>query len=149
MFGGDVVVFEAIGFFVGYVDDPFDARRHIDLGLTSAAIRIVQFSGRSGAPRRRADAELRYRRLVVPERLDRAAGLLDERQQEMLGIELRMTIALYDLVGASERVLSAFGESVKSHHRPSFFLTIIIIRTEPGVNETNCRGKGDIGFVVV
>ena len=54
VFGGDVIVFEAIGFFVGYVDDLFDARRHVDLGLTPAAIRIGTFSCRSGALRRHA-----------------------------------------------------------------------------------------------
>ena len=63
-------------------------------------------------------AELRNRRSSVEDVLDSAAGLFDQRQQEMLGVELRMTIALDDLVGACERILSAFGESVKSHHRP-------------------------------
>ena len=36
---------------------------------------------------------------------------------QVLDVELRMPVPLDDLVGAGERVLSAFGESVKAHHK--------------------------------
>jgi hypothetical protein len=45
-----------------------------------------------------------------------AVGLLQQRQQQMLGVNLAVAVAGEHLVSARCGVLRALGESVKSHH---------------------------------
>jgi uncharacterized protein len=47
---------------------------------------------------------------------DDTLGLLDQRQQDMLGIDLVMTIALDDLSRALGGFLGALSKTIKSHH---------------------------------
>jgi PncC family amidohydrolase len=65
--------------------------------------------------------ELRIDARFFENGLHRAAGLFDQREQEMLRIELRVAIALNDFMGARKRVLRSFGESLESHHGSCLF----------------------------
>ncbi len=58
------------------------------------------------------------------------SGLLDQRQQDVLGIDLVVPVALDDLGGTLGGLLGSFGKAVKSHHRRIFlsiFLVAVII----------------------
>ena len=45
-----------------------------------------------------------------------AVGLLQQGEQDMLGIDLGMAVPAQDFVGAGGGVLSAFGEAIESDH---------------------------------
>ena len=44
-------------------------------------------------------------------------GLIEQCEEQMLGVKLRVAIALDDFVGAGEGVLCSFGEPLKAHHK--------------------------------
>ena len=62
--------------------------------------------------------EVRRRAKFLQDLRDRAIGLLQQRQEDMLGIDLRVLVALQDLVGPHGRFLRLFGKSIKSHGCP-------------------------------
>ena len=115
VFGGDEFVLQAICIFIGQVDNALDARG--DEHLASAA--AINGCLRAGAEHiiETLLQQLRLHLEQFQNLRDDTLGLLEQRKQNMLGIHLVVSIALQDLVGAGGRVLSAFGKTVKSHHR--------------------------------
>src|SRR5690606_1548880 len=113
--GGDVFVLEAVGLFVGQVDNALYARGDKDLpgaapkdvGLGAGAQDIIQALGEDAGVHLQVLEDLR----------DHALRLFDQRQQDMLGIDLVMAIALDDLCGALGGFLGSLGKTVKSHHK--------------------------------
>ena len=98
MLGGDVFVFEAVGFLVGEVDNALDAGR--DEYLSRAAAEDVGFgAGAQGGIEPLgegfgADAEF-FENLG-----NHTAWLFDKRQQDVFGVYLVVSVALDDLSGA-------------------------------------------------
>ncbi len=121
MFGGDVFVFQPVGFLVSHVNDPLDARGDEDLpraptedvGLGAAAQHIIKLFAQL------ADIHVEHFEQLG----DRAVGLLDQRQQDVLGVNLVVSVALDDLRGALGSFLSALGKAVESHHGCTFLLS--------------------------
>jgi hypothetical protein len=68
--------------------------------------------------------------------LDGAAGLLDECEEQVFRVELRVTVALDYFMCARECVLGAFGESIESHHSLFLLSGLIITATQYDVNDT-------------
>ena len=116
MFGGHVFIFEPVCFFVGKVYHAFDARSHVHLHLTAAgkrsvtAITVLQGFVHAIAENVSVHGE------VIENVLHRAAGLIEQGKQKVLGIELRVPVALDNFVRARKRILRALGESIKAHH---------------------------------
>ncbi len=125
MLGGDVFILEAVGFLVGQVDNALDARGDEDLSR-AAAEDIGLGAGAQGGveplgERLGADAQF-FQNLG-----DHSAGLFDQRQQDVFGIDLVVAVALDDLRSALGGFLCSFCKSVKSHHRESSFSTLPLI----------------------
>src|SRR5258708_2352902 len=57
-------------------------------------------------------------------------GLLQERQQNVLGIDLVMAVALENLVGTGSSILGTLGKTIKSHMLLSLFLTPLYCITQ-------------------
>ena len=117
--GADVFVAEPVGFFVGAVDDALQAGGDEDLvgalpvnggGAGAGTQDIV----RAGAECADIDSE------PLEDLGDDAIGLLEQGEQDVLGVHLGVAIAMEDFVGAGGGVLGAFGKAVKSDHRWSF-----------------------------
>jgi len=116
MLGRDELILETIGFLVGDVDDPPHARcdEHLRL-LPAAAVdihprRCTQQVVRLHCHRSSIDAEL------LQNLTDHALGLFKQREQNVLGVDLRVAIALEHPHGALRCFLCALGESIESHH---------------------------------
>ena len=113
--GADVFVAQAIGFFVGAVDDAFQARRDEDL------VRALAINGRRA---RAAPQDVIHARTQgadidgqpLEDLRHDAVGLLKQGQQEVFGVHLAVAVAVEDFVGAGGGVLRALGEAVKLDH---------------------------------
>ena len=106
--GRDVLVAQAARLLLGPLDDPLRARveaQRAALDPRSAA----EDRGELGAERRQVDAE-------PPERLGRDAVVrLDERGQQVLGVEDRALEGLGELLGGEDGLLGLLGESIQLH----------------------------------
>ena len=120
MLGGDVFILEPVGLFVGQVDDALDARgdEHlpgaaaINGGLGRGAQHIVQ----TLLNQLLVDADF-FENLG-----DDAFRLLQQGQQDMLGVHLVVAVALEDFISARGGVLGALSKTIKSHHADESFL---------------------------
>src|SRR5581483_6868829 len=117
VFSTDVLVLQAIGFFLGQIDHALDAGRHehlsraaaIDCRFRAGLQDFVQLEAQRVLVNIHFFENLRYHTL----------WLFQERQQDVFGIHLIMPVALQDFVGAGGGVLRTLSESIKTHHRLS------------------------------
>ena len=108
MLGRDVFVAQPAGFFLGTLDDP--------LGARVEAQRATLDAGTSGQDRRELGAEGRQVDAEPAERLGgHAVVRLDERRQEVLGVEDGAVERLGQLLGGEHRLLGLLGESIELH----------------------------------
>ena len=117
--GRAVVVLEPLHLLPGGVEDGLEPGAHV-LPARPADLREAADLGLDVPPDRlRPGAELRQ------EGADDAILLLDEREQEMLGLELLVTLAIRQPLGGLNRLLGLDGELVeaKRRHAPSLPLT--------------------------
>ena len=119
MFGGNVFIFKTIGFLVGKVNNALDARG--DKNLAGAAAKNVGFGACAQLGVEPLGQCLGADAQFFQNLGNDAAWLFDQRQQNMLGIDLIVTVALDDLCSTLGGFLCSFGKSVKSHHRESSF----------------------------
>ncbi len=132
MLSGDVFVAQAVGFLVGEVDDPLDARgdKHliravpVDRRFRAGAQDFVQTRTHRAHVHRQSFENLR----------DHAVGLFQQGEQDVLGIDLIVTVALQNFVGSCGGVLRAFGKSLKTHHSG---LHLMLRRLYPIVVQNN------------
>ena len=119
MLGRAIVVLEPLHLLPGRVEDGLEAGSHV---LPARARDLRKASDRRQhvpLDRLRAGAELRQ------EGADHAVLLLDEREQEVLGLELLVAFAIGEPLGALNRLLGLDRELVeaKRRHAPSLALT--------------------------
>ena len=114
MLGGNVLVAQLVGLFSGEVDDALDARRDEHLAGTAAVDggpgADAQHLVEAGTDGTAVHVELRQ------QLRDGAVFLLQQGQQDMLGIDLVLAVALQDFVGAGGGILRAFRKAFKAHH---------------------------------
>ena len=107
--GADEVVLEAVGFGLCLVGDELEARRHPGLGAAvgrgQLAEQLARAAGDGGRIRVQFAQQVR----------DDAVSLLDERCQEMLGLELRVVGVSRELDGGSHRLARFFCVLVDVH----------------------------------
>jgi hypothetical protein len=116
--GGNVFVLQAAGLFNRQVEHTLEARR--DKHLAGAAAAIDRSLGPGAQHVLDPAAQRLYIRPDVFENLqDNAIRLLDQREQEVLHIHLRVPVFLCQLGGARGGFLRAFRKAVKAHHRSS------------------------------
>ena len=105
MFGGDVFILQAVGFFICQIDNPFHARG--DKNLPGPAAENVGLGGGTQG----CIQPVREGRGVDVKQLkdlgDNTAGLFDQRQQDMLGINLVVPITLDNFGGTLGSFLRA------------------------------------------
>ena len=122
--GADVFIAQPIGFFVGAVDDAFQARRDEDL------VRALAVNGRRA---RAAPQDVIHARTQgadidgqpLEDLRHDAVGLLQQGQQEVLGVHLAVAVTVEDFVGAGGGVLRALGEAVELDHGCTFVVTVM------------------------
>ena len=120
MLSRNIFVLQPVGFFVCQVDDPFNPRRDKDLPGTApenicfgtGAQDVIQPLGKCG----RVDLEI-FQYLG-----NYTLWLLDQCQQDVLCIDLVMSVPLDDFSGALSGFLSALGKTIKTHHNAYTFL---------------------------
>jgi len=112
--GGNVLVLEPVGFFVGQVNNALDARGDEDLSCPAAVDgglgRRAQHVVQAPLNHRLLDAEL------LQDLRDHSLRLFQQRQQDVLGVHLVVPVALQNLISPCGRVLRALGETIKTHH---------------------------------
>jgi len=114
MFSGNILILQLAGFLVRQVDDPLDPR--CDENLPCAATKDAGFGARLENV---IEPISQYGRIDFEnfqDLGDDTLGLLDERQKDMLSIDLIMSVTLDDLGGSLSCLLGTFCESIKSHH---------------------------------
>ncbi len=114
--GRDVLVLELARFLVGHVDDPLEPRGDEHLRHLAA---VARCAGLWRVFERLLDLapDHRHGRVDFLENLGREPiGLLQQRQEQVLGVYLIMLVALQDFVCPHRRILSPLCKTIKSHH---------------------------------
>ena len=114
--GGDELVLELARFLVGYVDHPLEPRGDEHLRHLAA---VAHRAGLGRVFERLLDLapDHRHGRVDFLEDLGREPiGLLQQRQEQVLGVHLIVLVALQDLVSPHRRILSPLCKTIKSHH---------------------------------
>ena len=122
MLGADVFIAQAVGFFVGAVNHALEARGDEDLvgalavdgGRARAAPQQVIHTRAQGAD---VDGQ------ALKNLRHDAVGLLQQRHEDVLSIDLGVAVPVENLVSAGGGVLRAFGESVETDHGLSLVAT--------------------------
>ena len=109
MLGADVLVLEPLGFRLGRVGDRAEARRQRRLRPALRARQLRQLLPDRRGERRRVGVHL------ARDLRHDAVALLDEREEEVLGHELGMSVAIGELLGAEDRLLGLFRVFVDVH----------------------------------
>src|SRR5262249_50741874 len=113
--GGAVLVLQALHLVPGRVEDGLEPGAHV-LPARAADLRELADLGLDIPPDRlRPRAELRQ------QRADDALLLLDQREQQVLGLDLLVTLTLREPLSSLDRLLGLHGELVeaKRRHAPS------------------------------
>ena len=110
MLGADIIIVHGRRFALRVLEDAAKLAAYARLGIAAVHLgppRQVRFELRLHDPRVRA-------RLGDDLRHD-AVGLLEQRQQQVLRLDLAVVIGLRELLGGENRLLPALGEFVESH----------------------------------
>jgi hypothetical protein len=108
MLGADVLVLQPLRFRLGGVGDQFDSRREPQVGAVRLGRRCEQ---RPRVPRHGGGIEIE----LAQHRGDNPALLLDERDEQVLGRDLRVAQLTGKILRADDGFLRLFGEFVDVH----------------------------------
>ena len=131
-----VFVLQPLGLGVRRLEHPHDPRSRVDLHHVILELRRLR-----KRPRHRFPQSVAVRAQLLHKPRHNPALVLQQREEDMLHVPLRMPFCAYELLALRQHLLRAFCESVLSHHW-SFTSISLVCDREHGASNSRCLHPG-------